>query len=294
MNPPKVIANANPPKEWFHIVGRGLERHNTAATGIVEYYPVCFVIREAGNHVRGGLYGNLWGQWLHVGSLWVDRDLRGRGLGIQLMAAAEEYARSKGCLASFLQTGSFEARPLYEKLGYRVYAALSDHPIKGHERFCMSKRYSEANLLRRSADVEITFEPYASEEVQEILHRGVRTHAIAAIGLPEEMWSAANFFLQNDDGEIVGGALGNIWGDWYFLDVLWVDRPHRGHDSGRRMLAAAEQHAIERGCTGAHLDTASFQARPFYEKLGYKVFGTLEDHPVGHSHYLLSKRLGAS
>jgi GNAT superfamily N-acetyltransferase len=71
--------------------------------------------------------------------------------------------------------------------------------------------------------------------------------------------------LQNDDGEIVGGALGNIWGDWYFLDVLWVDRPLRGQDNGQRMLAAAEQHASERGCAGAHLDAASFQARPFYE-----------------------------
>ena len=48
MNPPKVIVNAEPPKEWFEIVGRGLERHNTAATSIVEYYPVCFVVREAG------------------------------------------------------------------------------------------------------------------------------------------------------------------------------------------------------------------------------------------------------
>ena len=56
MNPPKVIVNAEPPKEWFEIVGRGLERHNTATTSIVEYYPVCFVVREAGNHVRGGLY----------------------------------------------------------------------------------------------------------------------------------------------------------------------------------------------------------------------------------------------
>jgi GNAT superfamily N-acetyltransferase len=158
----------------------------------------------------------------------------------------------------------------------------------------MTKWYSEANLLRPSPDAAITFEPYASKEVQEIIHRGVRTHAIAAIGLPEEMWSAAHFFLQNDDGEIVGGALGNIWGDWYFLDVLWVDRPLRGQDNGQRMLAAAEQHAVERGCTGAHLDTASFQARPFYEKLGYTVFGTLDDHPVGHTHYLLSKRLRAS
>jgi GNAT superfamily N-acetyltransferase len=77
-----------------------------------------------------------------------------------------------------------------------------------------------------------------------------------------ETWSAAHFFLQNDDGEIVGGALGNIWGDWYFLDVLWVDRPLRGQDNGQQLLAAAEQYAIERACTRAHLDTASFQARP--------------------------------
>jgi len=209
------------------------------------------------------------------------------------MAAAEAYARSKGCVASFLQTASFEARPLFEKLGYHVWATLKEHPIQGHDRFHMSKRYTEANRLRPSSSAAITFEPYASG-VDETIRRGVRTHAVAAIGMPEEMWSPANFFLQNDDGEIVGGALGDIWGDWYFLNVLWVDRPLRGQDNGGRLLGAAEQHAIARGCTGAHLDTASFQARPLYEKLGYTVFGTLEDQPVGHTHYLLSKRLVAS
>src|SRR5215469_3722783 len=60
MNPPKVILNADPPKAWFNVVNRGLDRHNTATTAIVEYYPVGFVIREPGNHVRGGLVGNLW------------------------------------------------------------------------------------------------------------------------------------------------------------------------------------------------------------------------------------------
>jgi GNAT superfamily N-acetyltransferase len=293
MNAPKVIVNAHPPQEWIKVVTEGLHRHNTAATRIVEHYPVAFVISEDDNRVRGGLLGNLWGQWLHVWQLWVDRSLRGRGLGRELMAAAEEYARSKGCVGALLQTGSFEARPLYEKLGYRVWATLNDHPIKGHDRFHMSKRYTEANRLHQSSSAGIAFEPYASKEIHEVIRRGVQTHAIAAIGMPEEMWSAAHFFLQNDDGEIVGGALGDIWGDWYFLDVLWVDRPLRGQDNGGRMLAAAEKHAIERGCKGAHLDTASFQARPFYEKLGYTVFGTLEDHPVGHSHYVLSKRLVA-
>src|SRR5260370_34833872 len=100
---------------------------------------------------------------MHVGSMWVDRALRGRGLGIQLMAAAEEYARSKGCVASFLQTGSFEARPLFGKLGYRVYAALNDHPIKDHDPFHMSQWNAKPNSLRPSPDAGITFEPYASK-----------------------------------------------------------------------------------------------------------------------------------
>ena len=114
MNPPKVIVNAEPPKEWFEIVGRGLERHNTAATSIVEYYPVCFVVREAGNHVRGGLYGSLWGQWMHVGSMWVDRALRplprsAFGLAWLPRALARSGLSSRARLSSLVRLLYFSA-----------------------------------------------------------------------------------------------------------------------------------------------------------------------------------------
>ena len=39
----------------------------------------------------------------------------------------------------------------------------------------------------------------------------------------------------------------------------------------------------------SYLDTFSFQARPMYEKLGYSVFGTLEDHPQGHTQWYMKK-----
>ena len=39
------------------------------------------------------------------------------------------------------------------------------------------------------------------------------------------------------------------------------------------------------------LDTHSFQARPFYEARGYKVFGVLDDYPEGHKKFFLSKKL---
>ena len=57
------------------------------------------------------------------------------------------------------------------------------------------------------------------------------------------------------------------------------------------MLAAAEAEALRRGCRGARLFTYSFQARGFYEKHGYTVFGVLDDFPPGHSQIWLRKTL---
>ena len=52
-----------------------------------------------------------------------------------------------------------------------------------------------------------------------------------------------------------------------------------------------ESVAVRRGCTHAHLDTFSYQARPFYERRGYSVFGTLDDYPPGHQRFFMAKRL---
>jgi GNAT superfamily N-acetyltransferase len=82
------------------------------------------------------------------------------------------------------------------------------------------------------------------------------------------------------------------WG-WLFVKLLWVCEPLRGTGMGSRLLAAAELEARARGCRGVWLDTFGFQARGFYEKQGYSMFGELGDFPEGHARYFLSKRLGA-
>ena len=135
-----IIVEPHAPKAWTEVVERGLRNHNTAATGIVEFYPVGFVIKNASGAILGGLFGNVVGGWLHVRSLWVDPVWRGRGYATELMAAAERYAIAKGCIAAALQTASYEARPLYEKLGYRVFGEINDHPVKGHSRYYLAKR----------------------------------------------------------------------------------------------------------------------------------------------------------
>jgi GNAT superfamily N-acetyltransferase len=134
-------------------------------------------------------------------------------------------------------------------------------------------------------------DPYPSKDAEMVVRQGISTHAYAAIGLPEREWAPHNFFLRDSDGEVLGGVLGNIWGDWMYVAYVWVDRSLRGNGHASRLMAAAEEHASAKGCGNAFLDTFSFQARPLYEKLGYHVFGVEEDHPKGHSHYLMTKRL---
>jgi GNAT superfamily N-acetyltransferase len=92
-------------------------------------------------------------------------------------------------------------------------------------------------------------------------------------------------------GEWLGGLMGELWGGWLHVKILWVDPAARGQGNGSRLLQTAEDYAIERGAFAATLETASFQARPFYEKLGYEVFAALEDYPPGHTKYYLRKQL---
>jgi GNAT superfamily N-acetyltransferase len=103
-----------------------------------------------------------------------------------------------------------------------------------------------------------------------------------------------NVILRDDDGAVVGGALCEVRWHWLFVDMLWVSDACRGQGAGTALLAAAEAEARRRGCTRAHLDTISFQARPFYEKLGWTLFGTLDDYPPGHTRYYLQKDISHS
>ena len=60
---------------------------------------------------------------------------------------------------------------------------------------------------------------------------------------------------------------------------------------GARLLRAAEDEALRRGCHSAWLDTFSFQALPFYQRHGYTVFGALDRYPTQHTRYFVRKAL---
>jgi GNAT superfamily N-acetyltransferase len=90
---------------------------------------------------------------------------------------------------------------------------------------------------------------------------------------------------------LLGGLQGMVYYEWLFIAYFWLSDDVRRGGLGKRMIAAAERHAEELGCHGVWLDTFSWQARPFYEKQGYRLFGSLPDYPTGYARYFMTKRL---
>lgn len=98
-------------------------------------------------------------------------------------------------------------------------------------------------------------------------------------------------FARDGDGRIRGGLLGEIGWEWLHVQILWLDEAYRGRGYGSQLLAMAEREAKADGCRNAYLDTLEFQALPFYERHGYRVFGVLNDFPPGFRRFFLQKKL---
>ena len=99
--------------------------------------------------------------------------------------------------------------------------------------------------------------------------------------------------VENENGEIIGGCIAEAYEyHWsrVLLEELWVDEHYRHHGIGSLIIRKVEQIAREKGCRVVTLGTASYMARPFYEKHGYTVFTTLKK-PNGYISYSLVKYL---
>ena len=106
---------------------------------------------------------------------------------------------------------------------------------------------------------------------------------------PPENWEFIGFYALDDAGKLIGGVQGNFEWDWLFVKHLWVKDSGKG--IGRKLMEKAETYAKDKGKTGVLLDTFSFQAKPFYEKIGFMVFGTIEQAAGTHSRYFMMKRI---
>ena len=101
-----------------------------------------------------------------------------------------------------------------------------------------------------------------------------------------------NRIIENENGEIIAGILSKMYGwNCLYIDTLWIKEEYRKEKLGSKLLKEVEEIAKEKGCHLIHLDTFDFQAKDFYIKYGYEIFGVLDDCPEEHSRYYMKKSI---
>jgi GNAT superfamily N-acetyltransferase len=138
--------------------------------------------------------------------------------------------------------------------------------------------------------LRIALEPKPWRAVKKEIGDGLDAYNVAASGgRPNE--SQFIVTARTSRGALAGGFYCTLYFETCFLKWAWVDETARGGGTGRLLLEACEREARARGAAVLYLDTFSFQARPFYEKCGYKVFGTLKLGRKGMARYWMRKTL---
>jgi GNAT superfamily N-acetyltransferase len=99
------------------------------------------------------------------------------------------------------------------------------------------------------------------------------------------------YFFRDEDGKTVGGVQGSLWGRSMHIDALWVNDAQRGQGLGAKLMKAIEEYAASHDHPLVYLETTSFQALPFYQGLGYQVFGELPEISPGAKLFFLMKEL---
>jgi GNAT superfamily N-acetyltransferase len=135
--------------------------------------------------------------------------------------------------------------------------------------------------------VESTHQP-RDEDVQ-FLDDRINEHNMVRTGRRDYLPLAV--FQRGEHNEIIAGLYGYTWAGWLEIRLVWVRDDLRGQGYGRRLVEAAEAEARIRGCKHIWLDSFTFQAPAFYQKLGYEVFGTLAGFPPPDDRVFLTKTL---
>lgn len=99
-------------------------------------------------------------------------------------------------------------------------------------------------------------------------------------------------YVVKEDNEIIAGIKSCFYLDEVLsIGVLFVEEEYRHQGIGSLLLNKVEREAKTMGAKFAHLYTFDFQAKDFYLKHGYEIFGVLENCPTGHQCYYLKKNL---
>ena len=116
-------------------IGELVRSYNRSKREAVESEPLNLYIEDEHGRLLAGLVAETFGNWLEIEYLFVKEDLRGQGIGSQLLQRAESEAKKRNCCFAFVNTYQFQAPTFYQKHGYKEVFTLKDYPCTGQRNY---------------------------------------------------------------------------------------------------------------------------------------------------------------
>ncbi len=129
----------DPDNEFSEMMKTKMGEFNWANWEVKERLPLGVQLKDEYGMVIGGVAARTFGVWLQLDNFWIGKSLRGLGYGSKILLQLEESARERGCLKSFVDTLNFQAKPFYEKHGYKVQWIQENYPRDGCKYFMIKE-----------------------------------------------------------------------------------------------------------------------------------------------------------
>lgn len=125
----------NTESQKSQIIGDLIRSYNRSKREVAESEPLNLYVEDEHGEIMAGLVAETFGNWLEIEYLFVKEDLRGQGIGSQLLQQAESEAKKRNCRFAFVNTYQFQAPAFYQKYGYQEVFTMKDYPYTGQRHY---------------------------------------------------------------------------------------------------------------------------------------------------------------
>ncbi|CAM2861519.1 GNAT family N-acetyltransferase [Legionella worsleiensis] len=128
-----------------------------------------------------------------------------------------------------------------------------------------------------------------NSEISAIIKQGILDYNAPFFG--SNFLTPFTIYMKDLQSEIIAGLTGSYRGKYVRVDFFWVHKDFRHQGLGSKLMMKLEEFSKAKECRFIQLDTFDFQARPFYEKLGFECVGTIPRWIEGQDFHFMRKAI---
>lgn len=218
---------------------------------------------------------------VHLGS-------QGKGIGKALLehiiVKAKEAHLEK--IQLNVRASNRKAILLYEKFGFSQEGRLKNKVKLGSQ--YVDDLIMGLNL-KNDEKPPLRLQYYDTIPYEDVLYTGISENAYYTKGFPGIV--PFSVFIQDQSDKVFGGVSGALVYGSLYVGSLFVDKSLRGQGWGTKLMEQAEKFGTLNGARFITINTMDWEAKPFYEKLGFHVEFTREGYDDGSKMFMLRKAL---